>query len=416
MDALNKALQDSRMQKLEELSVLEDELSNLRADASVYTQRTKTPLFFKTTQPKALEATQQMLSTLVGDAWAAVHGVAVVCSVVAQAVCRQRLDDTWDWRTQASRDLLVRWTGDVEARRGLQLLVSAREWLAQHVLRSYKLTELLATEPYAVPAPVAARCGRWGTRLTQMSQTAQPALAFDLIETTQPACGSARVALLLHGGAYVTGSRKSYRTLAVRMSRELRLAVYVAEYRLAPETKYPGQLYDALRALAFLESQGHAAGSVVVVGDSAGGNLALALWQASRAPLAALVLLSPRVNVVSRSGSWARNLHRDILPVFDWQTGSLAMLLSAADRVADDVFLAPVYAHWESAPRMLVQVGTGEVMLDDVREFVRRASREARVVYAEYQGAFHVFQAAPLGANGAGEAWRQAGDFVRALG
>ncbi|KAJ1823947.1 hypothetical protein LPJ73_009359, partial [Coemansia sp. RSA 2703] len=129
---------------------------------------------------------------------------------------------------------------------------------------------------------------------------------------------------------------------------------------------------------------------------------------ASRAPLAALVLLSPRVNVVSRSGSWARNLHRDILPVFDWQTGSLAMLLSAADRVADDVFLAPVYAHWESAPRMLVQVGTGEVMLDDVREFVRRASREARVVYAEYQGAFHVFQAAPLGANGAGEAWRQA--------
>ncbi|KAJ1720613.1 hypothetical protein LPJ53_004777 [Coemansia erecta] len=362
-----------------------------------------------------------MLSTsLLRDAWAAVHGVAVVVATVARAVVGRRLDDAWDWRTQASRDLLVRWSSDGEARRGLFLLSGALGWLQQQAgpLQTYTCVELAATHAYPVDGGLAARCGRWGPRLLAMSQAQpQPPLPVDLVQSTQTAAaGGGRVGLLLHGGAYVTGGRTEYRVLAVRMSRELALPVYVVEYRLAPATKYPGQLYDALRALDFLERRGHAASSVVVLGDSAGGNLALALWQATRAPFAGLVLLSPRVDVVSRRPSWARNMHRDILPRFDWHQGSLALLLLEEDRVEEDAFLAPVHADLTGAPRMLVQVGTGEVMLDDVRAFVLRAEAAGQVVYAEYDGAFHVFQAAPLGAVGSAEAWRQARDFVRALG
>ncbi|KAJ2786517.1 hypothetical protein GGI15_001449 [Coemansia interrupta] len=360
-----------------------------------------------------------MLTTFLRTTWETVHGVAVVVRVAVQAVFGRRLDEAWDWRTQASRDLLVRWSTDPQARRGLMVLSGVLGWAQQHVppLQTHTCVELMATQAYLVDAPMVLRCGRWGARLQAMSLGPQMPLPVDLIESTRTVINRRRVGLLLHGGAYVTGGRTEYRALAVRLSRELGLPVYVAEYRLAPGTRYPGQLYDALRALGFLADQGYAASSVVLIGDSAGGNLALALWQATRASFLGMLLMSPRVDVVSRQPSWSRNMHRDILPPFTWNAGPLAMLLRPEDRVEEDGFLAPVHANWSGAPRMLVQAGTGEVMLDDVRAFVRRAAAEGvHVVYAEYEGAFHVFQAAPLGAVGAAGAWRQAGDFVRALG
>ncbi|KAJ2786516.1 hypothetical protein GGI15_001448 [Coemansia interrupta] len=64
MDSPGKMSQESRRQRLEELSVLEDELSNLRATASVYAQRTKTPLFFQTTQAKALASVRHEIKQL----------------------------------------------------------------------------------------------------------------------------------------------------------------------------------------------------------------------------------------------------------------------------------------------------------------------------------------------------------------
>ncbi|KAJ1720614.1 hypothetical protein LPJ53_004778 [Coemansia erecta] len=64
MEKPKTATQESLKEKLGELLVLEDELSNLRASATVYTQRTKTPLFFQTTQTKALAAVQHEVKKL----------------------------------------------------------------------------------------------------------------------------------------------------------------------------------------------------------------------------------------------------------------------------------------------------------------------------------------------------------------
>lgn len=137
----------------------------------------------------------------------------------------------------------------------------------------------------------------------------------------------------LHGGGWALGSV----ALADRPCRALAAAtgsvVVSVEYRRAPETPYPGPLEDALAATAWCVGHAPALGAdpdrVVVIGDSAGGNLAagVALLARDRGglgpdarPLAGQVLLYP---VLDRDGghpSLAENatglgLHRSEI---DW--------------------------------------------------------------------------------------------------
>lgn len=110
-------------------------------------------------------------------------------------------------------------------------------------------------------------------------------------------CGpadEARAVLLLHGGAFVVGSPRTHRVLSARLAAASGAAVHVPHYRRAPEHPYPAALDDADAALDELQAS---ARSVAVVGDSAGGALALLLAlrrrdDGRRAP-AALGLVSP---------------------------------------------------------------------------------------------------------------------------
>lgn len=57
--------------------------------------------------------------------------------------------------------------------------------------------------------------------------------------------------------------------------------MYIAvNYRLAPETKFPGALYDAVQAYLYLIDADYGYGlepkNILIMGDSAGGGLALA--------------------------------------------------------------------------------------------------------------------------------------------
>ena len=53
--------------------------------------------------------------------------------------------------------------------------------------------------------------------------------------------------LYFHGGAYIVGNPKSYKSLVASILQILLVAtVYVPTYRLAPENKFPSQLEDGV--------------------------------------------------------------------------------------------------------------------------------------------------------------------------
>ncbi|MGX6447932.1 alpha/beta hydrolase, partial [Patulibacter sp. S7RM1-6] len=64
--------------------------------------------------------------------------------------------------------------------------------------------------------------------------------------------GAPAAVLLLHGGAYTTGSRVTHRALAGRLALACGAPVHLPEYRLAPEHPHPAALDDAEAALAAL--------------------------------------------------------------------------------------------------------------------------------------------------------------------
>jgi acetyl esterase/lipase len=94
--------------------------------------------------------------------------------------------------------------------------------------------------------------------------------------------GVVRGAILhIHGGGYVTGDAYALIPAYRRMAMELDCAIVSVDYRLAPETRFPGAVEDCYAALAWLVAEADALGidrsRIGVMGESAGGGLAAAL-------------------------------------------------------------------------------------------------------------------------------------------
>jgi acetyl esterase/lipase len=103
-----------------------------------------------------------------------------------------------------------------------------------------------------------------------------------LVVTAPKATGQGRPGILhVHGGGFVLGSADMTGPTDAEYAVQLGAVVVSVDYRLAPETPYPGPVEDCYAALAWLHAQAAALGvdpgRVVVSGESAGGGLAAAL-------------------------------------------------------------------------------------------------------------------------------------------
>ena len=103
-----------------------------------------------------------------------------------------------------------------------------------------------------------------------------------LVVTAPRAVGRSRPGILhIHGGGFVLGSADMTGPTDAAYASELGAVVVSVDYRLAPETPFPGPVEDCYAALAWLHAQAAALGvdpgRIVVTGESAGGGLAAAL-------------------------------------------------------------------------------------------------------------------------------------------
>ena len=88
------------------------------------------------------------------------------------------------------------------------------------------------------------------------------------------------VLLWFHGGGFVEGSVYADRKNCQQMAREGRYIVVSVDYRLAPEHKFPAAVNDSILAFRWVLSNalkwGGDNNSIVIGGENAGGNLAIA--------------------------------------------------------------------------------------------------------------------------------------------
>jgi acetyl esterase/lipase len=199
--------------------------------------------------------------------------------------------------------------------------------------------------------------------------------------------------LYLHGGAYCVGSPATHRAIASHIARRTAARIFVADYRLAPEHPFPAALEDAVAAYRALLRGGASSQRCAIIGDSAGGGLAVATALRLRElgePLpAALVLFSPWVDL----GEPDRGIEPAGEAMLSRAWTAECARLYLGGHHSGDPLASPINGDLRGLPPTLVQVGQDELLLADSRRlYSALAAAGVPVELQEYPRRWHVFQ------------------------
>ena len=209
----------------------------------------------------------------------------------------------------------------------------------------------------------------------------------------------------IHGGGYVMGKVADLEPILRQLASDLSCVVVSVEYRLAPETTYPGPIEDCYAGLAWLfanaEATGVDAGRIGVMGESAGGGYAAALSLLARdrglPALAFQCLTYPMLD--------DRTCTRDVHPYtgeFVWTAahnrfGWEAMLGHEPGGPDVSAYAAPARADDLSGlPPAYIATGALDLFVDENLDYARRLIRAGVPTELHvYPGACHAFDAVP---------------------
>lgn len=223
--------------------------------------------------------------------------------------------------------------------------------------------------------------------------------------------------LYIHGGGWVAGSPETHRALTWRLSRQIGIPVFAIDYRLAPEHPFPAGLDDCIAAYRALLDKDIAAASIVVGGDSAGGNLTMALalrLKDEGVPLpAALICLSPALDFTYSGTSVMENAKADTFFIPEIM-GTVAPVYHP-DTDAKHPYLSPVFADASGLPPTLFQVGETEMLRDDSTRMAAnmKAAGNTEVVLEVWPKVWHVWQIMADQLPEGEQAVRKITDFAR---
>lgn len=128
-----------------------------------------------------------------------------------------------------------------------------------------------------------------GTGVTWRDETVRSPAGYDIpVRIYTPAGASGRLpgVLQIHGGGYVMGTHQISHVANMVTASVVNAVIVSVDYRLAPETRAPGQVEDCHAALVWAVAEAERLGidpaRIAVRGESAGGGLAAALCQFAR--------------------------------------------------------------------------------------------------------------------------------------
>jgi acetyl esterase/lipase len=225
-------------------------------------------------------------------------------------------------------------------------------------------------------------------------------------------CTSHDALLYIHGGGFVAGEPSNYRPLTWRLADRLDVPVYACNYRLAPEHACPAALDDVTDAYLDLIGKRD---RVAVMGDSAGGNLALALAVRARdmglRPPSCVVAISPPADLARELRSIAGNAEHD--PLFRRHVFESIRDAYLGDHDPMDWRASPARADLSGLPPVLLQCSEHEMLSDYSRATARKLRRAGVDVSLHmWPELFHVWHVAAGIVPEADEAIDEAVGFI----
>jgi monoterpene epsilon-lactone hydrolase len=224
------------------------------------------------------------------------------------------------------------------------------------------------------------------------------------------------VILHLHGGWFNWGSARAYRHFVGHIAASAGACAFIPDYKLAPEHPFPAAVTDVTSCYDGLIQRGFT--RIALVGDSAGGALALVLLRlvteqkaAARVTLVGAVALSPVTDLTLSGQSWKTRAAADPYFIESQARELVGAYLNGADPTAPKA--SPLHGNLSGLPPIRVHVGDDEMLLDDSVRYVARAvdaGVDARVDV--WQGMPHGFVSGVDNFTAANEAMAAIGAFL----
>lgn len=225
------------------------------------------------------------------------------------------------------------------------------------------------------------------------------------------------VYLDIHGGGFVLGRAHHQDQTLVALANNCSIAAVSVDYRLAPEHPYPAAIDDCETAALWLIENAQkefGTGTILIGGDSAGANLAVATLLRMRdrhgfTGFSGVNLLFGLFDLTMTPSvkNWGEEPNLVLTTkLIEWFYDSYT---AGADKKNPDI--SPFYADLSNLPPALFSVGTLDVLLDDTLLMYKKwvqANNEAELCV--YPGGIHAFTSFPLAI--AREAKRRIYEFI----
>ncbi len=218
-----------------------------------------------------------------------------------------------------------------------------------------------------------------------------------------------KVIMFVHGGGFNTGSSVSRRHLAAKLVLSTHMDSFSVDYRLCPEYKFPAHLDDCVTAYLWLLKKGYAPENIYFFGESAGANLVLATGLYLKdhyfpapnsicafSPSAELgVGMESRITRTNRDPMIGEYLSDEEIEK-KWEmfrnNERSAIVLYCTMEESKNPYVSPVYGNYEGFPRLMLNVGTEEILYDDSIAVAEKAEKAGvDVTLRIWEGLFHVF-------------------------
>jgi acetyl esterase len=219
-----------------------------------------------------------------------------------------------------------------------------------------------------------------------------PARLYDPRASREP--GPAVV--FFHGGGFVIGDLDSHGSFTAEMARALDLPVIAVDYRLAPEFPWPAAPDDCEAAARWVASSptelGRSITSLILSGDSAGGNLTIVTAaalrdQAAKVPVIAQLPFYPATDASKEYPSYSEFSEGYLLT-----RDSMEWFMAAYKSEGDHIRSSPLLGDLAGMPPAVVVTASLDPIRDQGRAYAAAlALAGVPVVFREAKGNIHGF-------------------------
>ena len=216
-------------------------------------------------------------------------------------------------------------------------------------------------------------------------------------------------ALYFHGGGFIVGGLHSHDSICAELAEAAQLVMIAVDYRLVPEHRHPAAYDDCAAVFDAVP------GRKLLVGDSAGGNLAACISATRPGQVAGQVLIYPGLGGARSLPSYTRHAEAPMLTTAD--VDYYGKMRFDGERIPGDLTAAPLDAtdYADLPPTAIFTAQADPLASDGVEYAARLAEAGVPVDLTEEPGMVHGYLRARHMAAGARESFARIASALSAL-